>query len=176
MDSRWLDTIKEKGAALWLRLSDKWQHFREEMRHRHRLVLMDTDNLKEKFSLELTGTNLFIIAGSSVLVLIILSMLLVAFTPLRSLMPGYIKPAQREEIVRNAQKVDSLEVVLQQHEQIITIMQDVISGKKMTVQQQQQVAQLGDEAVVYRHSKEDSLLRRDIESKRKAAKKKSKKK
>lgn len=176
MDSPWLDIIKEKGAALWLRLSDSWQHFREEMRHKHRLVLMDTDNFKEKFSLELTGTNLFTIIGCSLVVLIMLAMLLVAFTPLRNLVPGYIKPAQRQEIMRNTQKIDSLENLVEQHEQLIATMQDVLSGKNMSAKQQEQVAQLSEEAVVYRHSKEDSLLRRDIEQKHKAAKKKSKKK
>jgi hypothetical protein len=47
MDSQRLNTIKEKGAALRLRLSNNWQDFRERMHHKHRLVLMDTDTFKE---------------------------------------------------------------------------------------------------------------------------------
>ena len=60
MDSDRSDNqMNEKGAAMRLRLSSKWQDFRERMRHKHRLVVMDTDTLQEKFSMELTGTNLF---------------------------------------------------------------------------------------------------------------------
>ena len=112
MDSQRLNTIKEKGAALRLRLSNNWQDFRERMHHKHRLVLMDTDTFKEKFSMELTGVNIFTYVGISVIALLLLSMLLIAFTPLHNLVPGYIKPEQREEIARSAQTIDSLERII----------------------------------------------------------------
>ena len=115
MDSDRSDNqMNEKGAAMRLRLSSKWQDFRERMRHKHRLVVMDTDTLQEKFSMELTGTNLFTYVGIFVIVMIILTSLLIAFTPLRNLVPGYIKPELKEETARNAQIIDSLEVIIDQ--------------------------------------------------------------
>lgn len=123
MDNDWLKSIKEKGAALRLRLSDNWQNFSERMHHKHRLVLMDTDTFKEKFSMELTGVNVFTAVGISAIVLIVLTTVLIAFTPLRGLIPGYVSNEQREEIVRNAQTIDSLEVVINQHEQYIATIQ-----------------------------------------------------
>ena len=126
MDNEHSNTIKEKGAAMRLRLSDKWQDFRERMRHKHRLMVLDTDTLQEKFSMELTGLNLFTYLGISVIVLIVLTSLLIAFTPLRNLVPGYIKPELKEEAVRNAQIIDSLEVIIDQHEQHIAIIQRFI--------------------------------------------------
>lgn len=170
MDNLW-NNIKEKGAAIRLRLSDKWQDFRERMHHKHRLVVMDTDTFQEKVSFELTGTNLFTAVGISVIVLIVLTTLLISFTPLRNLVPGYIRPWQREEIARNAQTIDSLENVISQHEQLIDAIQLVLSGKQLSVQQTQQVKELDSTVVVYKHSKADSLLRLDIEAKHKAAKK-----
>ncbi len=163
MDSERTNTIKEKGAALRLRLSNKWQDFSERMHHRHRLSLMDTDTLKEKFSMELTGVNVFTFVGISVIVLLIVAMLIVAFTPLHFMLPGYIKAEQREEIVRSAHTIDSLEQIIQSHEQMIVTIQDVISGKQLTEEQKQQAEEIADEAIQYRHSKADSLLRRDIE-------------
>ena len=71
--------IKEKGAAMRLRLSSKWQDFRERMRHKHRLVVLDTETFQEKFSMELTGVNIFTYAGITVIVLIVLTSLLIAF-------------------------------------------------------------------------------------------------
>lgn len=164
----WWNNIKEKGATARVRLSSNWQDFSERMRHKHRLVVMDTDDFKEKFSMELTGVNLFTAVGTSVIVLIALTMLLIAFTPLRNIIPGYIKPWQREEIARSAQTIDSLENVIQQHEQLITTIQDVLSGKPLTTQQTQQVKELDETVVVYKHSKADSLLRLEIEARHKA--------
>jgi hypothetical protein len=174
MDSQRLNTIKEKGAALRLRLSNNWQDFRERMHHKHRLVLMDTDTFKEKFSLELTGVNIFTYVGISVIALLLLSMLLIAFTPLHNLVPGYIKPEQREEIARSAQTIDSLERIIEDHDQMIAAIQAVVSGKPLTEEQQQQAQQIEEEAIQYKHSKADSLLRKEIEAKQKRYKEKKK--
>ena len=160
----------KKGAAMRLRLSSKWQDFRERMRHKHRLVVMDTDTLQEKFSMELTGTNLFTYAGILVIVMIVLTSLLIAFTPLRNLVPGYIKPELKEETARNAQKVDSLEVIIEQHEQHIAIIQNILNGKEFRTEKDTSTRVMDDEEVVYRHTKADSLLRQEIEQQRKAAK------
>lgn len=167
----WWNNIKEKGATTRLRLSSNWQDFSERMRHKHRLVVMDADDFKEKFSMELTGVNIFTAVGISVIVLIVLTSLLIAFTPLRNIIPGYIKPWQREEIAHSAQTIDSLENVIEQHGQLIAAMQDVMSGKTLTTEQKEQVKKLEEEVVEYKHSKADSLLRLDIEAKHKAEKK-----
>lgn len=174
MDSQRLNTIKEKGAALRLRLSNNWQDFRERMHHKHRLVLMDTDTFKEKFSMELTGVNIFTYVGISVIALLLLSMLLIAFTPLHNLVPGYIKPEQREEIARSAQTIDSLERIIEDHDQMIAAIQAVVSGKPLTEEQQQQAQHIEEEAIQYKHSKADSLLRKEIEAKQKRYKEKKK--
>lgn len=174
MDSQRLNTIKEKGAALRLRLSNNWQDFRERMHHKHRLVLMDTDTFKEKFSMELTGVNIFTYVGISVIALLLLSMLLIAFTPLHNLVPGYIKPEQREEIARSAQTIDSLERIIEDHDQMIAAIQAVVSGKPLTEEQQQHAQQIEEEAIQYKHSKADSLLRKEIEAKQKRYKEKKK--
>lgn len=169
MDNLW-DSIKEKGATAWVRLSSNWQSFSERMHHKHRLVVMDTDDFKEKFSMELTGVNLFSAVGISVIALIALTSLIIAFTPLRNIIPGYIKPEQREEIVRSAQTIDSLQTVIENHDQLISTIQDVLNGKQLTAKQTEQVKKLEEEAVVYKRSKADSLLRLDVEARHQAEK------
>ena len=174
MDIPLFNAIKQKGAALRLRLSNNWQDFRERMHHKHRLVLMDTDTFKEKFSMELTGVNIFTYVGISVIALLLLSLLLIAFTPLHNLVPGYIKPEQREEIARSAQTIDSLDRIIEDHDQMIAAIQAVVSGKPLTEEQQQQAQQIEEEAIQYKHSKADSLLRKEIEAKQKRYKEKKK--
>lgn len=176
MDSDSQKSIKEKGAAMRLRLSSKWRDFRERMCHKHRLVVLDTDTFQEKFSVELTGVNIFTYVGITVILLIVLTSLLIAFTPLHNLVPGYIKPELREESIRNAQIIDSLEVVIGQHEQHIAIIQDVIGGKDYHSIKDTATYIDDDEEIVYRHTRADSLLRQDIEKQKKEAKKQQKKK
>lgn len=168
------NAIKEKGAALRLRLSDKWRDIRERLHHKHRFVVMDTDTFKETFSVELTGTNVFTYVGISIIVLLLLASLIIAFTPLRGLIPGYIKPELREEAIRNAQVIDSLEVIIAQHEQHIGIIQDVINGKTVATAPATATETVDEKTIVYRHTRADSLLRQEIE-KRAADKKKQEK-
>jgi len=167
MDNPKLKAIKEKGAALRLRLSNNWQEFRERMRHKHRLVVMDTDTFKETFSAELTGTNLFTYAGIAAIVMLVLASLLIAFTPLRSLVPGFIKPELREEAIRNARTIDSLQLIIDQHEQHIKIIQDVINGKTIATDESIPDQTLDDQEIVYRRSKADSPLRLKVEQRQK---------
>jgi hypothetical protein len=69
-----------------------------------------------------------------------------------------------------------LELIIEGHEQMIATIQDVISGKSLTEEQKQQAEEVSKEAVVYRHSKSDSLLRLEIEAKQKQYKDAKKKK
>ncbi len=59
------------------------------IKHKHRFVVLDTDTYKEKFSFQLSGANLFVTLGITMIVLIMLTTVLIAFTPLRELIPGY---------------------------------------------------------------------------------------
>lgn len=147
-----------------LRLSNSWQGFRERIRHKHRLILIDADTFKEKLSVELTGVNIFTYVGIGVIVMIVLSMLLISFTPLCHFVPGYIRPEQREEIMRSAQTIDSLERVIEEHNQMIVAIQDIVSGRPLTQEQKRRAEKISMEAAVYRHTSEDSLLRQEIES------------
>ena len=176
MDTPKQKAIKEKGAALRLRLSNTWQNFRERMHHKHRIVVMDTDTFKETFSAELTGVNIFTYVGITVIVMLILASLLIAFTPLRGLVPGFIKPELREETIRNARTIDSLELVIDQHEQHIRIIQDVINGKTITTAESSPAESIDDQEIVYRRSRADSLLRVKVEKRQKEQQAKNKNK
>ena len=131
------------------------------MHHKHRFVVMDTDTFKETFSIELTGVNLFTYAGITFIVLLILASLLIAFTPLRGLVPGFVNPELRGRDHPQRKIIDSLEVVIDQHEQHIKIIQDVLNGKTITTAESITTDVDDDKDIVYRRSRADSLLRKD---------------
>ena len=154
-------TIKEKGAALRLRLSDRWSHFREEMRHPRRLVVMDPETLKEKLSLQLTGTNLFVGIGTAIIVLILITGMLIAFTPLHNLIPGYINDRAVEQSYENARTIDSLEQVIHSQQLYIEDIQAIIDGRPLDTLTHTK-ANAGDKEMPYRHTQADTLLLKEM--------------
>lgn len=165
------DTLKEKGAAMRLRLFSKWEKFREKMQHKRRLVIMDADTLEEKHSMELTGTNVVTTVTVGVVILVVLTMLLIAFTPLRGIMPGYVSPELMEQSYTNTQTIDSLERIVDAQSQMIANIQAALNGKVQAAPQEVQADTASEAAVVYRHSRADSLLRREIEQKQRSSQK-----
>ena len=137
------------------------------IKHKHRFVVMDTDTFKEKFSFQLSGANLFVTLGVTMIVLIVLTTVLIAFTPLRELIPGYTNTRMVEQTYYNAKKIDSLERAMENQEWLIATMQAVLSGKEVgdayDSVRSDSTATLQQVAAVYRRSKEDSLLRLEVE-------------
>jgi len=163
MDESHQTRLKAKGAAMRLRLFSKWQNFRERMRHKRRIVVLDTETFKEHFSLELSASNVFVVVGASVIVLIVLTTLLIIFTPLRGMVPGYVNPEMVEQTYRNAQTIDSLEHIIDAQNHMIANIQDIIDGKEISSIDIPTSDSLSDEEIAFTHSQADKELRREIE-------------
>ena len=157
--------MKEKGAAMRLRLFSNWQSFREKMRHKRRIVVLDTETFKEHFSLELSAANVFVTLGTGAILLVALTVLLVVFTPLREIVPGYVNPEMTEQTYRNAQAIDSLERIIDAQEKLIANIQDVIEGKDLATFDLTEEDTAANKDIAYTHSHADSELRNEIEHK-----------
>lgn len=180
-------SLKEKIKTVCSRLASKkidfkewknnlksiWESFTDILKHKHRFVVMDSETFREKFSFQLSGINVFVTVGVSVIVLVVLTSLLIAFTPLREFIPGYQNGAMVEQTYRNAQTIDSLEHELNNMEWMVEAMRDVISGKAMPGEAEAQqlvdsLSTMGISLEEYRHSRDDSLLRAEIEQEQQA--------
>ena len=62
-------------------------------------------------------------------VLFLIAACIIAFTPLRNYLPGYMNSEVRSQIVGNALRVDSLQAVLNRQNLYIMNIQDIFSGK-----------------------------------------------
>ena len=146
----------------WYRLKDG--AVADVIKRKHRFVVMDTDTFKEKFSFQLSGINLFVTVGITIIVLILLTTILIAFTPLREWIPGYTNTAAVEQTYANAKKIDSLQVQLENQEWMVATLQAVLRGEELgETQIIDSSTSLQQVTAVYRHSKEDSLLRLEVE-------------
>lgn len=136
------------------------------IRRKHRFVVMDTDTFKEKFSFQLSGINLFVTLGITIIVLILVTTVLIAFTPMREWIPGYTNTRAVEQTYANAKMLDSLQVQLENQEWMVATLQAVLRGEALGAEtdgQPDTLATLQQQAVVYRRSVEDSLLRLEVE-------------
>ena len=149
----------------WLKIKNS--QVSDVIKHKHRFVVMDTDTFKEKFSFQLSGVNLFVTIGVTMIVLIILTTVLIAFTPLRELIPGYTNTQMLEQSYDNMRRVDSLEIRLAEQEWMIGTLQAVLRdeplGDDFVAMSQDSTTTLTQLSKVYRHTREDSLLRAEVE-------------
>lgn len=136
-------------------------------KHEHRFVVLDTETYKEKVSFRLSGLNLFVTFGIVALVLVVLTAVLLAFTPLRELIPGYTNSRMVQQTYANAKTIQTIEAQLKAQEELLADIQDVMMGKDPAARHTVE-ATTGDtakvEATPYVRSRADSLLRDEMES------------
>ncbi|MBR1516642.1 MAG: M23 family metallopeptidase [Bacteroidales bacterium] len=140
------------------------RHLKDVFRTSHRFVVMDTQTYKEKFAFQLSGLSVFITAGVSVIVLVILTTVLIAFTSLREFIPGYANAEMIEQTYHNSYLIDSLEQQVRYQDWMITNIQDLINGKAVTSVEEakKHSDSLASTSVLptdYVRSRSDSLLR-----------------
>ena len=71
---------------------------------------------------------------SVLFVLFLIASLIVAFTPLRNYLPGYMNSEVRAQVVTNALRADSLQQVVMRQNMYIMNIQDIFSGKVKLIQ------------------------------------------
>jgi len=140
----------------------KWT---EKLRTKYRLVLMTDDTLEERFTFRLSRLNVFIALGTLTIVLIFLTSILIAFTPLREYIPGYTNVGLQKKLYELQLKTDSIEKDLTYKDRFIHNLRDIVDGKdlKEDVPIPRDTSKRYSEIHIKR-SMEDSLLRLDVES------------
>ncbi|MFC4633762.1 M23 family metallopeptidase [Dokdonia ponticola] len=135
--------------------------------HKYRLVILNEDTFEERVSFKLTRLNVFILVGISAIVLIALTTLLIAFTPLREYIPGYSSTKLKKQAFDLKRKTDSLATVIAINDQQYASIKKVLTGDLKTIEFnkdsiQDKEIEVAD--ITIQPSKEDSLLRATVEA------------
>ena len=134
--------------------------------HKYRLVILNEDTFEERFAIKLTRLNVFVIMSLSAIVLIALTTVLIAFTPLREYIPGYSSTALKKEATNLNFKTDSLQQVINVNEQYLESIKRVLKGDVATVEFNKdsiiKAAELDTEGFNLNPSREDSILREKV--------------
>ncbi len=149
---------REKGTKKKSRWSEK-------LRNKYRLVFMTDDTLEERFIFRLSRLNVFIALGTLTIVLIFLTSILIAFTPLREYIPGYTNVGLTKKLYMLQRKSDSIERDLIRKDRFIQNIKDVINGKDLSEDKpipRDTTRRYQD--IKIKRSLEDSLLRMDVEN------------
>lgn len=103
--------------------------FSQKLIHKYRMVLINEATFEEKFSFKLSRLNVFVIGGLFTIMLISLTAVLIAFTPLREYIPGYSSIKLKKQASNLVFKVDSLKNVLEVNNRYINTIQEVLIGE-----------------------------------------------
>jgi murein DD-endopeptidase MepM/ murein hydrolase activator NlpD len=136
--------------------------FKKKLLHKYRLVILNEETFEERFSFKLNRLNVFISSTLFALFLILLTTVIIAFTPLREYIPGYSSSALKKKATQLTYKTDSLQQILSVNEQYLASIKKVLTGDVKTVNFNKdsiiEVAKT-DPSVLVRTSRKDSLLR-----------------
>jgi murein DD-endopeptidase MepM/ murein hydrolase activator NlpD len=135
-------------------------------RSHYRMVVLNDDTFEERFSLKLNRINVFVVTLVSAVILIVLTTIFIAFTPVREFIPGYSSSELRNETTILMQETDSLKLRLALNEQQYDRIKMVLKGDITT----EEYASIDSIAKVetslsmqdFAPSKEDSLLREEV--------------
>lgn len=94
---------------------DKRKGWMEKLRHTYRLIIMNNETFEELGSYKLSLLNVYIALSTIAVIVAVLVVSLIAFTPVRKYIPGYGDVNQNEELYRITQDLDSIEQEVSAH-------------------------------------------------------------
>ena len=134
--------------------------------HKYRLVVLNEDTFEERFAVKLTRLNVFFLSSLAAIILVILTTLLIVFTPLREYIPGYSSTALQKQALDLDSKTDSLLKSINMNDAYINSLKSVLSGEVSAVVINKdsifKAAQADTDVLELNPSKADSLLREKV--------------
>ena len=141
----------------------RWERIKKQMRHTYRLVVMNNETFEEVGSYRLTLLNVYIFVSTVLVLVAVLVVLAVAFTPLKRYMPGYGDGGEnREEVEQLYRQVKRLEKQLAAQEEYSTNIRKVLTGDVETAEDIIKASPADSVGEVER-SREEEQLRQEVE-------------
>ena len=82
--------------------------FKQKLTDKYRLVVLNEDTFEERFSLKLSRLNVFVLGGIFSILLIAVTTVLIAFTPIKEYIPGYSSSKLKAEAVKLTFEAEAL--------------------------------------------------------------------
>jgi murein DD-endopeptidase MepM/ murein hydrolase activator NlpD len=139
---------------------------KKKLLHKYRFVVLNEETFEERFSFKLNRLNVFVFSTLFAILVIAITALFIAFTPLREYIPGYSSTSLKKKATELSYKTDSLQNIISVNERYLTSIRKVLSGDVETVNfNKDSILELAknDVALIdFTPSKQDSLLRERV--------------
>ena len=146
-------------------MTSKKQKLIKKLLSKYRLVILNDNTFEEKISFNLTRLNVFVISGFSIIALIALTTVLIAFTPLREYIPGYSSTKLKNKARQLTNKADSLQIALQINKKQLNSIRKVLTGNVFPLDSVNKIKEsttIEGDFISVPTSVEDSLLREKV--------------
>ena len=143
----------------------KKSKLKEKLTFKYRFVVLNEDTFEERFSFKLNRLNAFVLGGVFSVLLITLTILFIAFTPLKEYIQGYSSTELKKEASELVYKVDSLNQVLSVNDLYIENIQQVLKGeiKRVSFNKDSVLNQFKIDEIDFAPSPVDSAFRAEVE-------------
>ena len=137
---------------------------KKQLNKNYRLAVVEENSYQEKFALSLSKRNIFLISFSVAFIIILITTLLIFYTPIREYIPGYDTTKLRIQAVQNLEKLDSIMNSLEKNEQFIQAFSRTINGEEFTNQyEDSKIKEVDITDLEVNINIEDSILRKIVE-------------
>jgi murein DD-endopeptidase MepM/ murein hydrolase activator NlpD len=109
---------------------EKWYR---KLRNKYKLVILNDETYEEKLSFKLSRLNVFVATGTLAILMVILTAIIITFTPLREYIPGYTDVHLYEQLYQIKSLSDSLEADARQKAIYYENLRHILSGKDTTI-------------------------------------------
>lgn len=137
------------------------------LRNKYRLIIYSDNTFEEILNFRLSRLNVINFGVIFSIVMVTLTTIIIAFTPLRQFIPGYPTESLRRSIIRNAITIDSLQTELDLRGQYLGNLKSIILGEEPKTHQVLSDSTTDYSKIEFSRSKEDSILRAQVEEEEK---------
>ena len=148
----------------------KKRKFRQKITNKFRLVVLNEDTFEERLSFKLTILNIFVLGGLFSIVLVVLTSVLIAYTPLKEYIPGYSSTQLKKKASKLIFEADSLKNRLRILENYTSAILPILKGEipatsnNIDSVKQNSFNQVFEDKLL-NATKTDSIFRQKIDSK-----------
>lgn len=107
----------------------KPKKIKKKLLDKYRLVILNEDTFEERLSFKLTRLNVFVLVSLSSIFLVVFTLVLIAFTPLKEYIPGYSSTRLKKRATKLHFKTDSLKQVIILNERYFSSIKKVLRGE-----------------------------------------------
>ncbi|GJQ05765.1 M23 family metallopeptidase [Capnocytophaga canimorsus] len=144
----------------------KRKYLKRKLLSKYRLVFMDEETFEEKGSIRLNRLNVFLVSSFFAISMIVLTTLLIIYTPLRQYILGFSEVKLRKEVVKLNFSVDSLESEIAKNNLYLTSVKKVLVGdiqpEKINKDSIFESFKIDPQSIDFKPNRQDSLLRQEV--------------